>query len=105
MKIPLNEISTPGLLRLLRDVAAELEARHSTPTVQHVHATRPVETLRVPPEDDADFCLMIAARLVLVDGVRQADAARMAGCSASALGNTLRTCRAGLELARLAAGG
>ena len=45
------------------------------------------------------------ARLVLVDGVRQADAARMAGCSASALGNTLRTCRAGLELARLAAGG
>ena len=44
-----------------------------------------------------------AARLVLVDGMRQADAARMAGCSASALGNTLRTCRAGLELARLAA--
>ena len=43
-----------------------------------------------------------AARLVLVDGVRQADAARMAGCSASALGNTLRTCRAGLELARVA---
>ena len=44
-----------------------------------------------------------AARLVLVDGLRQADAARAAGCSASALGNTLRTCRAGLELARLAA--
>ena len=43
-----------------------------------------------------------AARLVLVDGMRQADAARMAGCSASALGNTLRTCRAGLELARAA---
>lgn len=46
-----------------------------------------------------------AARLVLVYGVRQADAARIAGCSASALGNTLRTCRAGLELARLAADG
>lgn len=45
-----------------------------------------------------------AARLVLVDGVRQADAARLEGCSASALGNTLRTCRAGLELARLAIG-
>ena len=45
-----------------------------------------------------------AARLVLVDGLRQADAARMAGCSPSALGNTLRTCRAGLELARLAIG-
>ena len=45
-----------------------------------------------------------AARLVLVDGLRQTDAARMAGCSASALGNTLRACRAGLELARLATG-
>ena len=43
-----------------------------------------------------------AARLVLVDGVRQADAARVTGCSASALGNTLRTCRSGLELARVA---
>ena len=43
-----------------------------------------------------------AARLVLVDGLRQADAARMAGCGPSALGNTLRTCRAGLELARVA---
>ena len=63
MKIPLNEISTPGLLRLMRDVAAELEARHNTPTVQHVHAKHPVETLRVPPEDDADFCLMIVARI------------------------------------------
>lgn len=46
-----------------------------------------------------------AARLVLVEGVRQVDAARMAGCSASALGNTLRTCRSGLELARIAADG
>lgn len=45
-----------------------------------------------------------AARLVLVDGMRQADAARMAGCSASALGNTLRACKSGLDLARTAAG-
>lgn len=45
-----------------------------------------------------------AASLVLVDGLRQADAARAAGCSASALGNTLRTCRAGLDLAREATG-
>ena len=36
MKIPLNEISTPGLLRLMRDVAAELEARHNAPAVHHV---------------------------------------------------------------------
>ena len=47
MKIPLNEIFTPGLLRLMRDVAAELEARHNAPAVQHVQATRPVETVTV----------------------------------------------------------
>ena len=52
---------------LRRDVAAELEARRNTLAVQHVQATRPVETVRVPPEDDADFCLMIAAR-VKADG-------------------------------------
>ena len=45
-----------------------------------------------------------AARLVLVDGLRQADAARVTGCSASALSNTLRACRAGLDLAREAVG-
>lgn len=43
-----------------------------------------------------------AARLVLVDGMRQADAARAVGVSPSALGNTLRACRSGLELARSA---
>ena len=45
-----------------------------------------------------------AARLVLVDGMRQADAARAVGVGPSALGNTLRACRTGLELARLAIG-
>ena len=45
MKIPLNEISTPGLLRLMRDVAAELEARHNAPAVQHVQATRQSRSL------------------------------------------------------------
>ncbi len=45
-----------------------------------------------------------AARLVLVDGLAPADAARMAGVSPSALGNTLRACSRGLTLARLACG-
>lgn len=45
-----------------------------------------------------------AARLVLVEGIKQADAARQAGVSPSALGNTLRACRRGLELARVACG-
>lgn len=41
-----------------------------------------------------------AARLVLVDGKAQADAARLAGVSPSALGNTLRACARGVDLAR-----
>lgn len=45
-----------------------------------------------------------AARLVLVDGLVQADAARQTGVLPSALGNTLRACRKGLELARQACG-
>ena len=42
------------------------------------------------------------ARLVLVEGMRPADAARAAGISPSALGNTLRSCRDGLALAKQA---
>lgn len=45
-----------------------------------------------------------AARLVLVDGLAPADAARQTGVSPSALGNTLRACKRGLTLARLACG-
>lgn len=45
-----------------------------------------------------------AARLVLVDGLRPVDAAALAGCSAASASNTLAACRAGLELARQAAG-
>jgi len=67
-------------------------------TAQQFEALAKLLQLRQGPQREA-------ARLVLVDGMRQADAARMAGCSPSALGNTLRTCRAGLELARIAAGG
>ncbi len=40
MKIPLNEISTTGLLRLLRDVAAELEARHNAPAGKPIKISR-----------------------------------------------------------------
>ena len=65
-------------------------------TAQQFEALAKLLRLRAGPQ-------RAGARMVLVDGMRQADAARMAGCSASALGNTLRTCRAGLELARLAA--
>mgnify|MGYP000724008361 CR=1 FL=1 len=45
MKIPLNEISTPGLLRLMRDVAAELEARlaqhRKQACAEHLSTQRP----------------------------------------------------------------
>lgn len=54
--------------------------------------------LRTGPQQDG-------ARLVLVQGLRPADAAREVGVSAKALGNTLAACRNGLELAKLAGGG
>lgn len=44
------------------------------------------------------------ARLVLVEGLRQADAAAMAGVSAAGLGNALARLRKGLELAKAAVG-
>lgn len=63
MIIPLKDISTPGLLKLMRDVAAEIESRLIAPVEHRVHDVRPVVTLRVPPDVDADFVLMIAARI------------------------------------------
>lgn len=54
--------------------------------------------LRDGPQQDG-------ARLVLVAGMRPADAARQVGVSAKALGNTLAACRNGLALARVASGG
>lgn len=51
--------------------------------------------LRTGPQQDG-------ARLVLVGGMRPADAARAVGVSPKALDNTLAACRAGLELARVA---
>lgn len=43
-----------------------------------------------------------AARLVLVEGLRTADAAQRAGCLRTAAANAVRRCRVGLELARQA---
>ena len=45
-----------------------------------------------------------AARLVLVDGLTQADAARQLGATEQAASNALRAARATLELARVAVG-
>ena len=41
-----------------------------------------------------------AARMVLVGGLRQVDAARAVGASTAAVGNTVRAYRRGLALAR-----
>lgn len=51
--------------------------------------------LRDGPQQDG-------ARLVLVDGLRPAGAARQVGVTAKALGNTLAACRNGLHHAKLA---
>lgn len=45
-----------------------------------------------------------AARLVLVDGVRPADAARATGISPAAVSNVVSKCRARLALAQAAVG-
>ena len=45
-----------------------------------------------------------AARLVLVDGLRPAQAAARTGCSPQSASNTLTRCRRGLALARVAVG-
>ena len=45
-----------------------------------------------------------AARLVLVDGLRPAQAAARTGCSPQSASNTLSACRRGIALARRAAG-
>ena len=44
------------------------------------------------------------ARLVLVDGLRQVDAARATGLSEQGAANAVRRVRAGMELVRVAAG-
>lgn len=78
MKIPLNEISTHGLFKLLKDVAAELEARSTGEVVRTVQDARPVRTVRMPPKEDADFCLMIAARIRSGGYVKAAERERVA---------------------------
>lgn len=45
-----------------------------------------------------------AARLVLVGGMRQVDAARQHGISTAALGATMRSCRRGVALAGIICG-
>ncbi len=45
-----------------------------------------------------------AARLVLVGGMRQVDAARQLGISTAALGATMRACRRGVALAGIVCG-
>lgn len=45
-----------------------------------------------------------AARLVLVGGMRQVDAARQLGISTAALGATMRSCRRGVALAGIICG-
>lgn len=45
-----------------------------------------------------------AARLVLVDGVAPAEAARRVGIQPQAVNNVLNSCHRGITLARIAAG-
>jgi len=44
-----------------------------------------------------------AARLHFVDGLRPSEAARQAGCTEQAAGNSISRCRAGVDLAKIVA--
>lgn len=45
-----------------------------------------------------------AARLVLVDGMRQVDAAKATGLTAQGVSQVVKACKAGLALAKIASG-
>lgn len=76
--INLTAISTPELLAIMRSIAAELEARLAEPNQVRIQAERPVVAMRVPPEDDADFVLMIARQIQSGGYVRASDRRRVA---------------------------
>ena len=63
MRIPLKEISTAGLLKLMQDVAAELAVRLSTPIEQRVLAVEPVVVVREPTAGQKEMCLQVAQAL------------------------------------------
>jgi len=76
--IKLPEISTPGLLKLMRDVAAELEMRLSQPQTRLEHPIQQVVTVRVPPAHEQDFCLVVAEKLKSGDYIRASERNRVA---------------------------
>ncbi|WP_343591886.1 hypothetical protein [Paracidovorax wautersii] len=78
MKIPLGEISTTALFHLLQEVAAELAARSSGEIVRKIKDDRPVRVVRVPAEQDADFVLMISARVKSGAYIKAAERERVA---------------------------
>lgn len=78
MKIPLNEITTQGLVALIADASCELQARLSAPIDVRLHDGRPVRTVRVPPEGDADFVRMIAQRVKAGGYVKAGERQRVA---------------------------
>lgn len=63
MKIDLAQMSTPNLLRLLRNVSREIEVRVGQPLEQRVAQEQPVVIVREPSESDKELCLHIAQRL------------------------------------------
>ena len=76
--IKLPEISTPGLLKLMRDVAAELEMRLSQPQTRLEQPIQQVVTVRAPPAHEQDFCLVVAEKLKSGDYIRASERNRVA---------------------------
>lgn len=82
--IKLKEISTPGLLRLMRDVAAEIESRLKTGPVEvrekapSPKGARVAQVLRTPADEDRDFVLMVAGMVRRGDYIKAEERQRVA---------------------------
>ena len=82
MKISLNELTTPDLLQLMRDVAAEIEVRVTAPEVRREKTVRPVIVMREPGDDDKEFCLHVAQKLRSGAYIKADERARVAQIAA-----------------------
>lgn len=85
MKIDLTQMSTPNLLKLLRNVSREIEARISQPIEQRIAQEQPVSVIREPSEADKQHCLHIA-QLLRHGGYIKADDRRRVAAIAQEFG-------------------
>lgn len=78
MKIDLTQMSTPNLLKLLRNVSREIEARLEQPIEHRIAQEQPVVIVREPCEADKQHCLHVAQMLRSRGYIKAEDRRRVA---------------------------